>query len=220
MRINLVNGHLLLQLPDGEYIIDTGSPFSISLAGGFDLGEGRISLPATNHGHTAAIFSELVNHQVQGLIGFDIINRYNVVFNVPSSEVEFSAAPLNMAGETVQLASVRGGYQIITAIINGKSYKLVFDTAAPVSYLKSADLRTFPPAGKFADFIPNLGEFSVDTFKVEMRLGTLAVELRCGEPTTEVLAKIDDLGTTGIIGSDLLLNRKIGYFPKKGELVI
>lgn len=51
-------------------------------------------------------------------------------------------------------------------------------------------------------------------------LGGAACELRCGQLPEELAYGLGILGVSGVIGAELLMTRRAGYFPGRAKLVL
>jgi hypothetical protein len=111
------------------------------------------------------------------------------------------------------------GIPILSAIINGKEYRMFFDTGDQISYFQDDALKTFPPAGQMTDYYPGVGQFQTDTYNVKFFIGGIYFVLRCGCLPDLLGMTLMMADTKGIIGNQILHDRVVGYFPRRKELV-
>ena len=93
--------HLLLQLPEGYWILDTGSPQSFGDQPNISIANNIFEISSNLMGLNAKVLSELSGISVLGLIGTDILNEFNILFDVQSRQVTFSDLPLNIDGKNI-----------------------------------------------------------------------------------------------------------------------
>jgi hypothetical protein len=211
------SGHLYATLDGRDWLLDTGAPSSFGLTGP-RLGERVHEIADSYLGLTAERLSELVGHQTSGLLGADVLGDLDVLIDVPQGEVVFSESQLALDGEVIPTDTFLG-VPVVDAHVGGRPCHMFFDTGAQLSYLDSGLIGDAPALGPAADFYPGLGEFEVDTHRVELQLGALAQSIRCGV-LPETLAMMLRMGDAeGIVGNELLDGRRLGLFLRRGQLV-
>jgi hypothetical protein len=97
---------------------------------------------------------------------------------------------------------------------------MFFDTGAQISYFQHEALASFPGAGRLKDFYPGFGEFETDTHDVEVTLGGTECHLRFGRLPDFVGMTLLMAGAGGIVGNEVVKNRRVGYFPRRHLLVL
>jgi hypothetical protein len=170
-------------------------------------------------GLTAEQLSSYVGRQVDGLLGTDVLNEFDVLLDIPQSRAWLSTAQLDCEGERLPVRFVMN-VPTLTVVIDAAPTTAFLDTGAQVSYFQGDSLSRFPAAGCVTDFYPGFGSFSTDTFVTPFQFGRTHRKLRCGRlpgllGTTLMLA-----GVEGIVGNELLSGRRVGYFPRRRLLVL
>jgi hypothetical protein len=113
------------------------------------------------------------------------------------------------------------GIPIVTVWIRGTSCRMFFDTGAQISYLQNDEIRaSFPAIERVTDFYLGMGQFETDTHRVDIALGSLDLTIRCGRLPGILGAMLMMAGTEGVIGNEILMKRKSGYFPRRNLLVL
>jgi len=218
-RCFVQGGHLFVILEEGTFLVDTGAPASFGRIASLVLEGQRFTMQPSYMGMTADQLSSYVSRETDGLIGTDILNRFDILLDVPNSRACFSTATLTCEGERLPLDFVMN-VPILTAVIDATPMKLFFDTGAQLSYLQGESLCQYPPEGSETDFYPGFGSFTTDTFRVPLQFGRTMCKLRCGR-LPEILGMTLMLaGTEGIVGNELLRGRRVGYFPRHGCLTL
>ena len=210
-------GHLLLSTNLGSWIIGTGSPRSFSEIPTLELDGVLLNLAPTFAGLNAANLTALVGVPVTGLLGIDVLKRFDVIFDLPSSQIIFSSEPFALDGTIVPLQDFQG-LPIIEAVIGGHSSRAFLETGAKLSYWADASLVNYPATGVFEDFYPGIGLFQVDTYRVPVGIGGRNFEIRFGVPTTQVLSMLRMAGVTAILGNEMFQKAKIGFQPRQNRI--
>ena len=74
--------------------------------------------------------------------------------------------------------------------------------------------------GHFQDFYPTLGQFETVLHFADLVIGGSSFRVRCGVMPDFLAALMNFAGAEGIIGNELLLDRRICYCPGTGKLII
>jgi len=210
--------HLFLVLNDQKWLIDTGSPASFGDSETlnicnqiFDLGD--------NYGILNT--QELSSHiglDIVGLIGVDILNSFDILFNMKKYYISFSETSLALDGEHIPIDSFMG-IPIILISINRTDRRMYFDTGAQISYFQDKLLKDFPSNGRITDFYHGIGNFGTETYLLDMRIAKMDHTVVCGSlpdmlSETLMMASVD-----GIISNEVMENSIVGYFPRRNEMV-
>jgi len=219
LPLQLRDGHLFVELNGELWLFDTGAPTSFGTSSSLSLAGEQFKLGSSYLGLTAASLSGFVRVQCVGLLGTDVLGRFDHILDVPGGTLSLSTDELSHAGQTVRLGDFMG-IPILTAQIAGTDYRMFFDTGAQISYLQDNSLADFPAAGNVTDFYPGVGQFETDTHQVTVTLAGVAFTLRCGTLPALLGATLMLADTEGIVGNQILCNRVVGYFPRRQELVL
>lgn len=213
------DGHLFVEMDSGLWLIDTGAPTSFGDSNKITLDTQELELNNGYMGLSAATLSQLTGVKCHGLIGADILGKFDLLLDIANSIVTISTENLQHTGTTLPLSEFMG-IPIITARIAGKDYQMFFDTGAQLSYFQEDSITHFPTAGTVTDFFPGFGQFQTDTHYVQVGLGDCAFILRCGTLPGLLGTMLMMASTSGIIGNQIMENRVIGYFPRRNILCL
>lgn len=213
------DGHLFVEVGGDLWLLDTGAPTSFGTSKSMVFADESFALESGYMSLTAASLSEFVGVRCAGLIGGDILGRFDHLFDIDRGELTVSKSELSHAGASVPTDEFMG-IPIVTARIAGRDYRMFFDTGAQVSYWQDDSLGGFPPAGRVDDFYPGFGAFSSETYEVPISLGGLSFGLRCGTLPGLLGMTLIMGGTQGIVGNAILRGRVVGYFPRRRLLVL
>lgn len=213
------HGHLLVKLEGHLWLFDTGAPASFGASRSLDIAGEKFSLGTSYLGLTAETLSQFVGVPCVGLLGADVLSRFDHLFDTTGGSLTVSTAEIAHGGQTVRLDEFMG-IPIVTARLNGRDYRMFFDTGAQLSYFQEESLAEFPSAGSVTDFYPGVGQFETDTHEVPVTLGGVAFALRCGSLPGLLGATLMMAGTQGIVGNQVLTDRIVGFFPRRGMLCL
>lgn len=217
LPLRLQDGHLFIDLNGELWLLDTGAPTSFGLSANLSLAGEQFGLGTSYAGLTAATLTRFVGVPCVGLLGADVLGRFDHIFDTTSGTLTLSTAELPHGGQTLPLCEFMG-IPILTAQIAGTDYRMFFDTGAQISYFQEDSITDFPASGSVTDFFPGVGQFQTETHQVPVRLGAFDFTLQCGTLPGLLGATLMLADTSGIIGNQLLLDRVVGYFPRRGEL--
>jgi hypothetical protein len=217
--LELQRDHLLLRLPEGCWIVDTGSPQSFGDHRTVNLVRKTFEVSPDLMGLNAKTLSELSGICVQGLIGTDILNEFDILFDVQAGEVTFSDLPLNTEGKSFPIEFVMG-VPTASIQIQSREVAMVFDTGAAFSYWQAPELDSFSEKEIRKDYFPGIGEFEVKTFHVPITLGDLEFQLECGRLPEMLGLTLSLIGVDGILGNEFFRELKLGYLPRRKQIVL
>lgn len=217
LPITFKGGHLFLELEDGLWLFDTGAPTSFGESGAIAFDGHRSPIGKSYMGLSASSLSEFTGVGCRGLLGADILGRFDHILDVRSTTATVSTGELEHSGMTLALSELMG-IPILTARIAGTDRQMFFDSGAQISYFQEGSITDFPSAGSVTDFFPGVGQFQTDTHQVPVRLGDADFTLRCGTLPGLLGATLMMADVSGIIGNELVLDRTVGYFPRRGIL--
>ena len=217
--LQLRDGHLFIELSGELWLLDTGAPNSFGPNGNFSLAGEQFRLGSNCLGLTAATLSGFVGVQCVGLLGADVLGRFDIIFDVPNNTVSISTEELSFPGQSVPLSEFMG-IPILTAQICGRDFRMFFDTGAQISYLQDDSLAEFPAAGQVSDFYPGVGRFQTETHTIDARVGASSFSVRCGSLPGLLGMTLMMAATQGILGNQILHERKAGYFPRRKKIIL
>ena len=217
--LQLRDGHLFIELSGELWLLDTGAPNSFGTNSNLSLAGEQFTLGSNYLGLTAATLSGFVGVQCVGLLGADVLGRFDIIFDVPNKTITLSTAELSLPGQSVLLNEFMG-IPILTAQIRGRNFRMFFDTGAQISYLQDDLLAEFPAAGQVTDFYPGVGQFQTETHTVDVRVGASSFSVRCGSLPALLGMTLMMAGTQGILGNQIFHGGKVGYFPRRKMLIL
>jgi hypothetical protein len=214
------NGHILARIEDKDWLVDTGSPLSFGDSPALTLAGQSFSVASGYMGLTAAMLTDLIGHPAEGLIGTDILNRLDVVFDTEAGLLTFADDEWDSVeqGFSVPLSFFME-VPLIEVEVAGDRHSMFLDSGAPISYFQDESLADYPSMGAFKDFFPGMGEFESSTHLLPVSIGSVNLDLRCGSLPGLLGLTLLLAGASGIVGNQVLLNRKVAYLPRRQQVV-
>ena len=204
----VVNKHLLFDNGQGLLLVDTGSPVSLHRDGYIDIMHKRHDVPKSYMTVNPHFLTEKVGVEIAGLLGMDIICKYQVWIDVATG-VDFldfesvdNGLPYCRQVATFNVAGIPG----IIVEINGRRVRLLFDTGAPVSYIADSFIAGTPVVDTVEDFSPLTGgeSYTVDLHLLTTGFAGETFDVAYGSMPPTVAMLLKAYGADGIIGYDLM----------------
>jgi hypothetical protein len=213
------DGHLFLELAGRHWFVDTGAPTSFGTEPVVRIGGDGYAVAGSHVGLTVADIAPYVGGDLAGLLGADILGRFDFAFDVANGTAELTTDTLAVSGTAIPLDDYMG-VPIVPARVRGDDYRMFFDTGAQFSYFLHGSLASFPPAGRVTDFFPTMGPFESPTHHVDVVVGEVALTLRCGTLPEPLRSALTVVGVEGVVGNEVFRDRTVGYFPRRRLLVL
>lgn len=213
------HGHLFVEMQGNLWLLDTGAPGSFGTGGTLLIDGARFSVNPSHFGLTSATLTQHVGVECSGLLGADILGRFDHILDAMGGRITLSVSELSHDGQKINLDEFMG-IPIVNARIGGTDYRMFFDTGAQISYFQGESLAGFPSAGSVTDFYPGFGQFQTETHEVPISIGGISFIVRCGRLPGRLGTALMMAGTKGIIGNQLLTDRIAGFFPRRRVLCL
>ena len=212
-------GHLYAVVGSEWWLLDTGSPGSFGAGAELQLAGAAIALATSYRGLDAAALTRQLQLPCVGLIGADVLSRFDNVFDLPGGRLDVSDEPIAHQGRAVHLDEFMG-IPILDVRLGLNEYRMLFDTGARYCYLQSGSLADRSAGERVTDYYLGIGAFQAEMHWVEFDIAGEVLALCCGRLPESLGAALMLLGVDGIIGNELLMNRQAGYFPRRHQLVL
>jgi len=213
------NNHVFVEIAGALWVYDTGADSSF---GNQDTGLlGPVEeVPKLYAGRfSAEDISGFIGETVAGIIGADIINRYDHLLDLGSHRLTVSDGDLTSPGRPQPLEFFMG-VPMLKSRIGGEQHNLFFDTGAQISYFQGDAPAGSPDAGPLEDFFPMIGTFNTSTRLISIGLNGLNHTLRCGQLPGLMGMALGMAEVSGILGNEVMRGRVTGYFPRRKQLIL
>ncbi len=190
MPMQVIDGHAVVQLPQGTAVVDSGFPGTLMRA------------PAS--------VSRALGHRIDWLVGTKWLGQSPTLFDWPAARIAREVASHDfIGGEEVQLQPSLGVF-LVPLISRIGAGVACLDTGAKLSYATKEAVQGLTPIGREKDFHPEFGEFEVDVYVLSITVGTRAFEGRFGLLPDMLRRSLTALGLDGwILGSPFFVGRRI-----------
>jgi hypothetical protein len=221
LPLHLRQGHVFVELGGELWLLDSGSPKSFGTSSCVAMAGEHPPIRRRSYLNlTAATLSQLVGVPCVGLLGADVLCRFDHIFDTGRGRLTVSTAELSHNGQRVPLGG-SDGIPILRVRVGSSDYQMYFDTGAQFSYFQDDSLTKFPSAGSVTDFYPGwFDHFQTETHEVPVSLDGVAITLRCGRLPDLLGMTLMRAGVKGTVGNEILANRVVGYFPRRQMMVL
>jgi len=216
--LTLKDGYLIGSIDGKDWLLDTGSPMSFGDVSHLTIDGESAQIASNGLGLTARELSEHLGYKVSGLMGVDVLNRYDLLFNLPQGQVTFSQNAQNSEGHDLDVEFCWGA-PVVEAKLGDKPLRLVVDTGSTYTYLQQMPEDVGVSEGVVHDFHPSYGKFHSDTRRVKIRIGERAYSTRCGALPPELGITLGLLDADGTLGNEIFYDRTVLYQPRQGRML-
>ncbi len=213
------DGHLFAEIEGHLWLYDTGAPISFGDVENLTIDNERFDIEDNFLGHTATQISQFVGTPCIGLLGTDILRRFDHILDCVNGTLTISTDELERGNSAIHLEGFMN-IPVIEVKIADQEYHMFFDTGAQISYFQDDSLSGFPEVGSMTDFLPSFGQFETPIHQLIASLGDDSFSVRCGRLPGLLGLSLILAETQGIIGNEILANRTTRYFPRRRLLCL
>jgi hypothetical protein len=212
--------HMFVDLPEGRWLVDTGSPLSFGDTGSITWAGHRRSIARRLGPIGMEQIRPHVDCPVVGLIGLDILNESESCWDGPAGQFHIGPRPVAADAVVMPFESVMG-VPVIRVSVGGNALRCIFDTGAQYGYLLTESIaRTGVPDGAISDFNPILGAISSGAWKLEVQAQGLRFVERFGVLGGAGAMSLSMMSIDGIVGCSWLPGCTVWYRPGDGSIAI
>jgi hypothetical protein len=216
---NMVDNHLVLSCHGRRILLDTGASLSFAETGAIAFAGKEYAADSDLWGVHQAEISNHVGTPLDGLVGGNILVRYDTVIDPSRREVRVYEDEPDFFGTRLPIKTILG-IPFVQATVAGQSVTMIFDTGAKVSYFSSECARPCHPTGTLEDFYPGIGSFIVRTSDVPVTLGLSTITITAAFMPTPLWMALSLVGASGILGSEIFEHFKVCYAPRRRTLTL
>jgi hypothetical protein len=217
--LNFKNNHLYVEIGGSLWVYDTGADSTFGNQPVNLLGPAEEIQSHYAGQFSAADISGFLDETVAGIIGADIINRYDHIIDLKKNILTVSDGNLTSVG-TAQPLDFFMGVPMLPAKVGNTPCNLFFDTGAQISYYQGDAPSNAPDADTLQDFFPLIGEFETPTKMIPIELTGVQHTIRFGKLPGMMGMALKMADVSGILGNEVMRNRITGYLPRRNELVL
>lgn len=211
---NMVDGHIVLKAGANLLLIDTGAPSSVASSSPLEFAGRTYEVSSEYMGVSPESLSGSVGTIINGLVGADILNQYDILIDSNCCRIVLSEEELPTDDDCLPLHAFMG-IPIVEAVVSGEVVRMFFDTGAKLSYLSPELSAKFPSAGEERDFYPGIGDFTTQTRSVPIGIGGREIILRTGILPGVLQATLMMANTGGILGTAIIDAYTVIFAPRR-----
>ena len=205
--------HMFVDLPEGRWLVDTGSPATFGTPGHITWGGVRRDVPQQFGPVGIPEIQTHVDSPFVGMIGTDLLNAQDSCWDGPAGEFRIGDANVHPEATTIEFESLMG-IPMVQARIGAHSARCLFDTGAQFGYVLEEQLvEGGTPDGRIIDFNPIIGAIDSAAWRAEVGLGGVRFTERFGLLSGAAAAMLQMVGVDALIGCSWLHARTIWYQP-------
>jgi hypothetical protein len=223
-RLSYCARHMFIELPEGLFLVDTGSPVTFGRTGTATYGDSRVAIPRQCGSLEVGMLrglhlEEQLGRPIDGLIGMDLMSKVPVLWDGPAGEAVVGHDDTEPGASVLSAPLLHGAVPVVESIIEGRRMRMLFDTGAQYGYMtERSDLRMGVDAGPFDDFHPILKEIRTDSIHAEVALiadegEPIRFTERFGHDESLSAAILRKVGVDGIVGCSWLPRHRVWLNP-------
>ncbi|WP_295058255.1 hypothetical protein [uncultured Fibrobacter sp.] len=212
---DLVKGHFIVTDNGKRALIDTGCPFIINDENKRSIPMGELYLNDARRN---------VDPTISEFRGLEYFTQHKVLFDYKKAAIIVAdqgdevdpahpVAEFPISGLPIRI--------VFSAVIDGVSRKLIFDTGASIAnYLTESIAKTGTPCSTVEDFHPQKGKFPVDLFSLPVEVGGETVDIPFGVQPADIDRDVQMSGAVDVIGVGLYKNFQVLLDCENRRLVL
>ncbi len=228
-RAELDGGHLYIHLPEGPFLLDTGSHGSFGETKSCTLAGQVQAIDSSMMGVSMDTIRSHVREDCVGLLGMDVLGELPLMFDLSNQQIVVGDGSWDSVEPQARLGCkyqrIIGGVPALDVKLDGRATRAIFDTGAQYGYvLRASQCSGGTPAAPIQDFSPMLGDMSSESWDVDVELcpgpagapGRFRQRVGIMPPLgTQMLSLI---GVGAIIGCGWLRNCRVGRHGAEGKM--
>ena len=166
--------HVFVELNEGRFLVDTGSPLSFGDVSVATFAGQRHQLPSSLMGIDVASLRKLFQGPCSGLLGLDVLGTTNLLFDLRDGELHTGPNAWDSVPQSDRIAcDVRAvaGLPVVRVSICNQPVAAAWDTGAKFGYVADASIcEGATSMGEIDDYNPVLGRMHSDSWLVDVDL--------------------------------------------------
>ncbi len=210
-KIDLYDGHLLINEDGKTLLLDTGSPVSLTDLSSFSFRGHEFNGHRNIGGKGVSEVSQQLGRDIDVLVGMDVLHQFTLIVDYKNLILGvFEQNPTECINEcAIYLNKAAMGAITIPMSVDGQIFNFALDTGAKISYINRRVTSSDTPTENRQDFNPVLGYFSTPIFPKDVEIG--GKDFLCDFGNLPQMAEIPlkMMGIDGVIGFDLFRAFKV-----------
>ncbi len=207
-KLNLFQGHPIIEERGNIILIDTGAPTTIHNAVSLHFCSENYNCSTEYLSLTTHKISEMLGTEITTLLGADILSKYNILLDYEKGTAEFSKHDIKFQGKEIHISSFMG-IPVIELTVNNHVLRFFLDTGAKLSYIHNKYISKQSFVGIEDDFYPGVGAFQTDVYEIMTRFDNHNFLVKYGNLPNLLQMTLMLGGIDGIIGCNFFENFKV-----------
>lgn len=196
--------HIVFTSKEGTtFLVDTGSPFSVSERNEFIFCGEKHSASDNIGGVSVSELNRYLKNKVDVLLGNDILSQYNMKISRRNNNLTLSLNELPGGNLSLDIENIMS-IPVLTLEVDNKKGKYFFDTGAITSYINEENVNGLPAIKTEKDFYPMFGEFYTSIYELNLNIANDTHNIKFGVLPDLIGLTLPLAGVDGIIGVQLL----------------
>jgi hypothetical protein len=206
-----VAGHMFVELPEGRWLVDTGSPMTFGSPGAITWAGTRRAVPKSYGPVSLERIQPYIDVPFVGLIGVDLMNAQDLFWDGPAGVCRIGDGDISPSAVTVPMPTLLG-VPMLDLLIGGQPARFILDTGAPFGYVLDERLTSNAAEdGRIRDFSPIVGDIDSPAWRADIDLGGIRFTERVGLLEGLGRTALSLLSVDGILGCSWLRSRQVWY---------
>lgn len=210
-KIDLYDGHLLINEDGKTLLLDTGSPVSLTDLSSFPFSGHEFNGHRNIGGKGISEVSSQLGRNINVLVGMDVLHLFTLIIDYKNLFLGvYEQTPTDYVKAcAVYFNKVAIGAITIPMSVDGQILNFALDTGAKISYINRRATSGDTPTENRRDFNPLLGYFSIPIFPKNVKIGNKDFPCNFGNLPQMAEMPLSMMGIDGVIGFDLFSAFKV-----------
>jgi hypothetical protein len=215
----LYNDEVLIIINKNIYVMDIGFDNSFSHNNKLTIDGIDFNVASRINECDSEELSNTLNLNISGLIGADIINSFDFLYDIANSKVTISKDEINFEGNEIDI-SFCGNYPKFEISILDKSIQVSFGIGISISYLDNELIDYFREKKILRNFYDKDGDIAINAYQIRTKIGEMNYDIKYTSPNILFKIFFYTFNLFGCLGNDFIGDKKVGYFPRRKKIII
>lgn len=212
-----VNGYPIANIRGRQYLLDTGTPFTVGSQPLVIDGE-LIEVRREVLGITSDKMSEFVGCRLDGILGANLTDRFVVRID-PVAESLVLDQYLDTASIEIEVINL-GGLPSVRQTVAGRQIRAFLFLGSHLSWVSADTVADREPVAYDREYFSFTGEIHTPVYHLPVLIGRQRHDMRFGVMPPEIQAMVDMANVSALIGSELLDHYRLSLSMQEELLLL
>jgi hypothetical protein len=212
------NGLCMIQIGEKSILVSTGVPESMCTCGEFILEDKHFKTKPQSLRLTPPQLSTEIGLVVEGVLGADLLTRFDYRFNPFRQEFWISQEEIHPYGYAYHFDLYRS-VPVVSVWIESRETKVFFNTGSKHTLLVPEIATRFPQVDVAKVFYPGIGWYETPLYRILIWMSGNDVELDVGLPHPSLLPMLQSNHAKGVLGCDVLQGPGVFLASRRREVI-